>query len=171
MPDGKQWGTSTITEKPDSAVSGGSCSSAASECIHPHCTIDSQWSGQHLLSVFCEQLFLILIFLILKPNFLKAIRIWGYNSHEKRYKLTCVCDATLWSDTDSALLHHVQFPSHNFVFGQSHLNLKGYKIEIHNDKAWGSQQRYWLHVPHQLTNQRRYTNMVAVTASSGSACA
>lgn len=46
-----------ITEKPDSAVSGWSCSSAASQCIHPHCTTDSLWSGQHLLSVLSELTF------------------------------------------------------------------------------------------------------------------
>lgn len=38
-----------ITEKPNT-VCGWSCSSAASQCIHPHCTTVSLWSGQDLFS-------------------------------------------------------------------------------------------------------------------------
>lgn len=46
-----------IAEKSDSAVSGWSCSSAASQCIHPHCTTDSLWSGRHLFCALCEPQF------------------------------------------------------------------------------------------------------------------
>lgn len=71
-----------ITEKPNSAVSGRSCCSAASQCIHPHCTTDSLWSGQHLLSVFSQQQILFNIYSLKKKNhnFLKTIRIPCYNA-------------------------------------------------------------------------------------------
>ena len=44
---------SILAEKSGSAVSSRSCSSAASQCIHPHCTTGSLWGCQHLLSVLC----------------------------------------------------------------------------------------------------------------------
>lgn len=42
------------TQEPGSAVNGWSCSSAATQCIYPHCTIDSLWTGQHPQSVLFE---------------------------------------------------------------------------------------------------------------------
>lgn len=92
-----------FTEKPDSAVSGRSCCSAASQCIHPHCTTVSPWSGQHLLSAnLIKYLFLFLKY----HNVFKTIRISCYNAQfEIMYRNGLrVFAAILWSRTGSAQL-------------------------------------------------------------------
>lgn len=53
-----------MAEKPDNALSGWSCFSAVSQCVHPHGTADSLGSDQLLLSVLCEPQFIYLLALI-----------------------------------------------------------------------------------------------------------